>query len=85
MVIPKIQHVTTRSKGKQSEWEVQDVVRKAAKEWVEEANKNNVSGMLQDNEILNKEQVNKLTRSIPLHDQEETWKILAAVVKFCYP
>ena len=57
MVALEIQQVTTRNKGKQSEWEVQDVVRKAAKEWVEEANKNNVSRMLQDNEILNKDQV----------------------------
>ena len=46
MVAPEIQQVTTRNKGKQSEWEVQDVVRKAAKEWVEEANKNNISRML---------------------------------------
>ena len=51
MVMPEIQQVTTRSKSKQSEWEIQEVVQKAAKEWVEEANKNNVSRMLQDNEI----------------------------------
>ena len=38
MVIPEIEQVITRSKGKQSEWEVQEVARKAAKEWVEEAN-----------------------------------------------
>ena len=57
MVIPEIQQVITRSKGKQSEWEIQEVVRKAAKEWVEEANKNNVFRMLQDNEV---NQVNKL-------------------------
>ena len=45
--MPELQ-VTTRSKAKQSEWEVQELVRKAAKEWVEEANKNNVSRMVQD-------------------------------------
>ena len=49
MVVPKIQQVTTRSKGKQSEWEVQEVVRKTAKEWVEEANNNNVMSMLHEN------------------------------------
>ena len=50
MVSPAIQQVTTRSKTKQSEWEVQEAVRKAAKEWVEEANKNNASRMLQEME-----------------------------------
>ena len=51
MVMPEIQQVTTRSKSKQSEWEIQEAVRKATKEWVEEANQNNVTRMLQDNEI----------------------------------
>ena len=46
MVSPAIQQVTTRSKTKQSEWEVQEAVRKAAKEWVEEANKNNAARMI---------------------------------------
>ena len=50
MVTPELQQVTTRSKTKQSEWEVQEAVRKAAKEWVEEANKNNASHMLQEME-----------------------------------
>ena len=50
MVVPEIQQVTTRSKGKQSEWEVQEVVWKEAKEWVEEANNNNVARILQDND-----------------------------------
>ena len=35
MVVPKIQQITTRSKGKQSKWEIQEAVRKATKEWVE--------------------------------------------------
>ena len=74
MVIPEIQQVITRSKGKQSEWEIQEVVRKAAKEWVEEANKNNVSRMLQDNEI---NQVNELRIAMAMHKHEESWKILA--------
>ena len=38
---PVLQQVTTRSKGKQLEWEVQEAVRKMAKEWVEEANNSN--------------------------------------------
>ena len=50
MVLPEIQQVTTRSKGKQSEWEVQEVVWKEAKEWVEEANNKNVARMLQNND-----------------------------------
>ena len=74
MITPKIQQVTTRSKSKQSEWEIQEVVRKAFKEWVEEANKNNVSRMLQDNEI---NQTNELPRAMAVPEQEETWKTLA--------
>ena len=46
MVVPEIQQVTSRSKGKQSELEMQEAVRKAAKEWDEEANNNNVAWML---------------------------------------
>ena len=46
MVVPEIQQVTTRSKGKQSEWEVQETVWKAAKEWVKEANQTNVVIMM---------------------------------------
>ena len=74
MVIPEIQQVITRSKGKQSEWEIQEVVRKVAKEWVEEANKNNVSRMLQDNEV---NQVNDLPGAMAVQEHEEAWKILA--------
>ena len=73
MVVLEIQQVTTRSKGKQSEWEIQGAVRKAAKEWVEKANKNNVSRMLQDNEI---NQVNELPGAIAVLENDESWKIL---------
>ena len=41
MVIPEIQQITTRSKSKKLEWEIQEAVWKAAKEWMEEANQNN--------------------------------------------
>ena len=60
MVSPAVQQVTTRSKTKQSEWEVQEVVRKAVKEWVEEANKNNVARMIQEMEEQN------VQKSVPL-------------------
>ena len=77
MVSPAIQQVTTRSKTKQSEWEVQEAVRKAAKEWVEEANKNNASRMIQDMEEQNVQksvpQINPTTES----EVDETWQILA--------
>ena len=53
MVAYAIQQVTTRSKTKQSEWEVQEAVQKAAKEWVEEANRNNVAHMIQEMEEQN--------------------------------
>ena len=49
--MPEIYQVTTRSKGEQSEWEVQEAVRKATKQWVEEANNNNVARMLQESVI----------------------------------
>ena len=39
MVMPEIQQVTTRSKSKQSEWEIQEAIKKATKEWMKEANK----------------------------------------------
>ena len=74
MVIPEIQQVTTRSKSKQSEWEIQEAVRKAAKEWVEEANQNNVNRMMQDNRI---DQNTDLPEATTVTEQEETWKILA--------
>ena len=43
MVIAEVQQVTTRSKAKQFEWDIYEVVCKAAKEWIEEANNNNVT------------------------------------------
>ena len=69
MVMPEIQQVTTRSKSKQSEWEIHEAIRKATKEWVEEANKNNVSRMLQNNEI---NQINELPGAMAVQEQEET-------------
>ena len=74
MVIPEVQQVTTRSKSKQSEWEIQEEVRKAAKEWVDEANQSNVNRMLQDNNI---DQNIVVQQSLGNKEQEETWKLLA--------
>ena len=77
MVSPAIQQVTTRSKTKQSEWEVQEDVRKAAKEWVEQANKNNVARMMQEMEEQNAQ------KSVPQLDLpteseiDEAWQTLA--------
>ena len=67
MIVPEIQQVTTWSKGKQSEWEAQEGVQKAVKEWMEEANKNNVSQMMQDNEISNKEQPVSQSEPLSMH------------------
>ena len=72
MVVPEIQQVTTQSKGKQSKWEVQEVVRKAPKECVEEANKTNISRTSQDNEISNKEQLVAQSEPLSMVEQEET-------------
>ena len=49
MVTTKIQQVTSRSKTKQSEWEIQEALRKAAKKWVNESYYTDVARMLQDN------------------------------------
>ena len=54
MVTIEVQQVTTRSKTKESEWETQEAIRKAAKELVEKANKKNVDKMIQESkEVTN--------------------------------
>ena len=53
MVTAEVQQVTTRSKAKQSEWDVQEAVSKATKERVKEANNNNVTRMLQESNAPN--------------------------------
>ena len=53
MVIAEVQQVTTWSKAKQSKWHIQEAVRKVGKEWVEEANNNNVTRMLQESNASN--------------------------------
>ena len=41
--VADIQQVTTRSKGKMTEWETQEAIRKQAIEWVKRANERNVA------------------------------------------
>ena len=49
MVTIELQQVTTRSKAKLSEWDLQEDVRNATKEWVNEAKNTNVARMLEEN------------------------------------
>ena len=46
--------------------------RKVGKEWVEEANKKNVTRMMHDNAISNEEQPLPQSEPLPVHEQEET-------------
>ena len=48
--IADIQQVTTRSKGKTMEWEIQEAIRKQAIEWVKKANERNVAKLEQQKE-----------------------------------
>ena len=53
MVVPEVadlQQVTTRSKGKATEWETQETIRKQATEWVKKANERNVAELAQQKE-----------------------------------
>ena len=72
MVIPEFQQVTTRYKAKQSECEIQEVVWKVAKEWVEEANKNNVSRKIQDIEEQNLQPLVIQSEPTSMLEEEET-------------
>mgnify|MGYP000441568112 CR=1 FL=1 len=60
---------------------MQEAIRKAVKEWVDEANKNNVARMLQENKELNDTPVNSEIRSEEVARQspteDETWQVLA--------
>ena len=61
---------SSTSKMKQYEWDVQEVVRKAAKQWVDEANNNNVVRMLQENTKLNNTLVNLINKGTRNHHQK---------------
>ena len=50
--VADIQQVTTRSKGKTTEWEAQEAIRKQTTEWIEKANKHNATEIKeQTNEV----------------------------------
>ena len=46
--VTDVQQVTTRSKGKTTKWEAQEVVWKATMVWVEKANQRNIDNMQQE-------------------------------------
>ena len=48
--VADIQQVTTRSKGKATEWETQEAIRKQATEWVKKANERNAAELEQQKE-----------------------------------
>ena len=48
--VADIQQVTTRSKGKMTEWEAQEAIRKQTTEWVEKANERNAAEVKQRKE-----------------------------------
>ena len=48
--VADLQQVTTRSKGKATEWETQEAIRKQATEWVKKANERNVAELEQQKE-----------------------------------
>ena len=73
--MPELQQVTTRSKTKQSKWEVQEAVRKVAKEWVEEASKNNASHMLPDMEEQKLQKPVTQTKPTTATEADDTWQI----------
>ena len=45
--VADIQKVTTRSKGKATEWETQEAIRKQVTEWVKKANERNAAELEQ--------------------------------------
>ena len=44
-IMADVQNVPTHIKAQATQWQVQDEVRQAAKEWIDTANKNNVVRM----------------------------------------
>ena len=67
--VTNIQHVTTKSKGKTTEWEAREAIRKQATEWVKEANKRNVAELEQQ-----KETSAEVTDTV--HPENPTWQTL---------
>ena len=81
MVTAEVQQVTMWTKDKQFESEIQEAVRKAAKEWVDEANNNNVARMFRENNEQNitldksESQQEEVTTKEP--EDDEAWRVLA--------
>ena len=76
-----MQQVTACSKAKQSEWDIQEEVRKVAKEWVEEANNNNVARMLQEStmSIVTSGKSDSRQEETPTDTDEEDEKVWQAL------
>ena len=79
MVATEVQQVTTRSKAKLSEWDLQEDVRNATKEWVNEAKNTNVARMLQESKepmVKFDNQQNDTCNTIK-DEEAEIWQALA--------
>ena len=79
MVKAEVQQVTTKSKAKQSEWDLQEEVRKASKERVNEVNNTNVARMLQESKepmVKFDNQQNDTCNTIK-DEEAEIWQALA--------
>ena len=73
--VTNFQQVTTRSKGKEAEWETQESIRKQATEWIKEANERNVAEKQEQN--ARSEEPKKST------DYDPTWQAVQECQ--CYP
>ena len=66
--VTDVQQVTTRAKGKTTEWETQEAIRKQAVEWIQKANEWNVAELRQQRKPLD--------APIETTDDDSTWHAL---------
>ena len=66
--VTDVQQVTTRSKGKDAEWEAHDAIRKQASEWIKKANEHNMA------EITN--QNTQFKEAVTQPEDTPTWQAL---------
>ena len=70
---------SSTGKMKQSEWDVQEVVRKAAKQWVDEANNNNVTRMLRESNehdiTIDKSDSRQEEVTLKSLEDDEAWQV----------
>ena len=85
MVTTKVQQVTTQGQAKQYEWEMQEVVCKATKEWVEEANNKNVGQMLQESKLPTDNSASDKRKCPQLHRKTMKHGRYWLTVKYHYP